>query len=263
MKNGIFFFDFDDTLFSHITKRVSEKTITSLRQLENDGHIIIVATGRGREAIRIIERELGFVPSTVIALNGQIILENGVLVYDNHIDLGSIDRLSDKARQMDIAYGGYYWDGVIANTVNERVERVWTDWGQPLPFICSKLETEYKIYQGQLYITKEEQTFFDGILEEYITNWSHEYLVNLIPRAAGKSQAVRWCIEKYQIPHENTFAFGDGFNDVDMIETVRHGVAMGNSTSEQLKQKAEYITAPSHEEGIYKALAHYKLVSAE
>lgn len=252
----IFFFDFDDTLYSHITKSVSDNTQKSLLELNRQGHIIVIASGRGREAIKLFHKELSYVPDTLVLLNGQIIFQKEELVYENHITLTDINELYDIARNLDIAYGGHYWDGTIVNKCTERVEKVWEDFGSSMPLICDDFVERHPIYQAHLYITKEEQHKFAGQIEKYIPNWSHEFLVNLIHKSTGKSKAVNWCIKKYGVQQKHTYAFGDGFNDVDMIEAVSHGIAMGNGFP-KLKEKAEYVTKAANEDGVYHALKHY------
>lgn len=252
----VFFFDFDDTVYSHITKSVPESTQEAMRALAEQGHILVMASGRGREAIPLFDRELEYVPKMQILLNGQIIYNDGEVVYKNHINLTDVHRLYEIARKYGFAYGGYCWDGMTVNCLNDRVRQVWSDFGQPIPEVCSNLEEEHSIYQAHLYITKEEKELLGEEINHYIPNWSHQYLVNLIHRSAGKARAVKWCMEQLGIPKEHTYAFGDGFNDVDMIDTVGHGIAMGNGV-EQLKEHAEYVTAAAHENGIYQALKHY------
>lgn len=57
-----------------------------------------------------------------------------------------------------------------------------------------------------------------------------------------------------------SYAFGDSINDVEMLKHVQHGIAMGNGTK-AAKEAADYITAPLHEDGIYKGLEHFGLIS--
>lgn len=253
---SMFFFDFDDTLYSHKSKSVAASTQRALCELNRQGHILVIASGRGREAAELFSRELSFVPETLVFLNGQIIYQGDKAVYENHITMTDINELFDIARSLGIPYGGHYWDGVIANELTDRVKTVWTDFGSPMPFVCDKPEEQYPIYQAHLYITKEEQHLFGEQIKKYIPNWSHDYLVNLIHRSTGKSKAVNWCMKHYGIPWENTYAFGDGFNDVDMIEAVAHGIAMENGFG-LLKEKAEYVTKSSDEDGIMHGLLHY------
>jgi hydroxymethylpyrimidine pyrophosphatase-like HAD family hydrolase len=65
--------------------------------------------------------------------------------------------------------------------------------------------------------------------------------------------------EKLGVPLENTYAFGDGVNDLCMIEAAGHGIAMGNAV-DALKEKAEFITTPILEDGVYNGLKHYNLI---
>ena len=54
-------------------------------------------------------------------------------------------------------------------------------------------------------------------------------------------------------------AFGDGNNDLEMIEHAKIGICMGNGT-EELKKAASYVTKSNQEEGIYDACRHFKLI---
>ena len=53
-------------------------------------------------------------------------------------------------------------------------------------------------------------------------------------------------------------AFGDGDNDVEMLDFVKYGVAMGNA-QDKTKAAADHITAASDENGIVKALEYFGL----
>ena len=56
-----------------------------------------------------------------------------------------------------------------------------------------------------------------------------------------------------KIDIKDTIAFGDNFNDIEMIEYAGIGVAMGNA-EETLKQKSDYITLSNEEDGVGKFL---------
>ena len=55
-------------------------------------------------------------------------------------------------------------------------------------------------------------------------------------------------------------AFGDGENDIAMLEYVGIGVAMGNG-KEAVKEAADYVTDTVENHGIEKALKHFGLIS--
>lgn len=256
MERCAFFFDFDNTLYSHATKTITENTKKALAELIRRGHKVIIASGRGMEALELFKKELGFLPETLILMNGQIVLMGEEIVYENHISLKELDGLFDTARRHGIAYGGYCREGVVVSEINERVEAVWRDFSAPLPMVNKNCEKEQHIYQAHLYITEGERELFGREIETYIPNWSHEYLVNLIHRSTGKAKGIRSCLEKWGISEKNVYAFGDGYNDMDMIEAAGHGVAVRGGF-EPLERAAEYITGRPEEEGICQALRHY------
>ena len=60
-------------------------------------------------------------------------------------------------------------------------------------------------------------------------------------------------IEQLGIKQEEVISFGDGYNDLSLIEFAGMGVAMANAVDE-VKQRANYITLSNDEEGIYECL---------
>ena len=251
-----FFFDFDDTLYSHRRKCVPDSARDALMRLHRCGHIMAVVTGRGPESIPFIRQALGVPCETIVLLNGQLIFRNGARIFERFIAIPSMHRIIETAKRCGFAYGGYCRDGEIVNQLNSRVQAVWKDFCFPLPVVLEGFEQKYRLYQGHLYITKEEAGCFGDCLEEYVINWSHQYLVNLIPKKGGKSLGIYWLIQDYNVSKANTFAFGDGFNDMDMLLSVGHGIAMGNA-QDDLKRIAEHVTDAVDDDGILHALEYY------
>ena len=81
----------------------------------------------------------------------------------------------------------------------------------------------------------------------------------LINRQFNKGLAVRRLCEDLQVSLEDTVAFGDSANDLEMIQTAALGVCMGNG-SQQLKEAADAVCASVQEDGLYKAFAQYGLL---
>ena len=54
-------------------------------------------------------------------------------------------------------------------------------------------------------------------------------------------------------------AFGDGENDLDMIQFAGIGVAMGNAVAET-KAVADYVTTAIDDNGIWNACKHFGLI---
>ena len=98
-------------------------------------------------------------------------------------------------------------------------------------------------------------------LEENFTPLVHDAAcAEFVPKGFSKASGIEKTCELLGIEKEDTYAFGDSINDVEMLKHVQHGIAMGNGTK-AAKEAADYITAPLHEDGIYKGLEHFGLIS--
>ncbi|MHC1684602.1 MAG: HAD family hydrolase [Clostridiaceae bacterium] len=62
--------------------------------------------------------------------------------------------------------------------------------------------------------------------------------------------------EKLEVNLDNVIAFGDNYNDIEMLQCVGMPIAMGNSV-EKLKAEAKYITKSNDESGISYAINNF------
>jgi len=233
--------------------------LEALRDLKSQGHILCLVSGRGRESLETFDQVLGDLPEIICLLNGQLIYQDGIVVYENAIPVMDIQNLFQQVDNYGFAYGGYDWNGIIVNRIDGRVEQVWNDFHAELPEVHKNLSKSSRIFQGQLYITVEESKLFGDLLDDYLTNWSHEFLVNLIHKEAGKDKSINWCLAHFGIKRSNSYGFGDGYNDIDMFNAVGHGIAV-EGAYEPLQKIAEYITDTPDEDGIANALRHYGFI---
>ena len=74
-----------------------------------------------------------------------------------------------------------------------------------------------------------------------------------------KAVGIEKLVERINRNIDDTIAFGDGRNDIEMLETVKIGVAMGNAVDEA-KAVANYETDRIENDGIVKALKHFELI---
>ena len=56
----------------------------------------------------------------------------------------------------------------------------------------------------------------------------------------------------------NSYAFGDGKNDIEMLETVGCGIAMGNAC-DSIKKYANEITTSIHDDGVATGIERFIL----
>ena len=66
---------------------------------------------------------------------------------------------------------------------------------------------------------------------------------------ANKGDALLALADYLGVPHEKTFAFGDGLNDLTMLEKAGTGIAMANAFPEAI-EAADWVTASCDEDGV-------------
>ena len=84
-------------------------------------------------------------------------------------------------------------------------------------------------------------------------------MIEYAKRGNTKARGMERLMEALKIPREETFAIGDSGNDLPMFAHAGTTICMGNGM-DILKEKADYVTAPLLEDGIYKALKHFGLI---
>ena len=84
-------------------------------------------------------------------------------------------------------------------------------------------------------------------------------VVEFVPKGFSKATGIKWLCDYLKLDMADTYALGDSVNDLEMLQTVGHGIAMGNAT-DVVKKAAEYVTDSLFEAGVYNALSHYDLI---
>ena len=87
----------------------------------------------------------------------------------------------------------------------------------------------------------------------------HTWACDVYNSGDGKSRGVKFFLDRLGIARENAYAFGDAYNDIDMIRFAGTGIAMGNAYTET-KAAADYVTDAADHDGIAKALKHFGLI---
>ena len=92
---------------------------------------------------------------------------------------------------------------------------------------------EIRSTSSSFYARKEEALKITEDLKDcVITSWNPE-AVDVTSKKAGKAEGIRRMMEMYGIRQDEVMAFGDGENDIDMIEFAGIGVAMGKCRRER------------------------------
>lgn len=107
-------------------------------------------------------------------------------------------------------------------------------------------------YQPEVIAQVSEQARKD-LGNDYWLGLTSPKWLEILNKGVNKGTALTRLMEKLQIDKSSCIAFGDGENDLDMLEAAGMGIAMGNAL-DGVKAKADFVTASNNEDGIYEAL---------
>jgi len=82
---------------------------------------------------------------------------------------------------------------------------------------------------------------------------SSPVLLEIMAGGISKAAGIAVLLREFSLPIQAALAFGDNYNDLDMLASVGLGVAMGNAP-DAVKEAAAAVTAGNDEEGIAKFL---------
>ena len=82
---------------------------------------------------------------------------------------------------------------------------------------------------------------------------SSDTLLEIMADGVNKAEAVKFLCQIRKIPLNCTAAFGDNYNDVEMLNAVGYGILMGNAPLE-LQKRFSFVTKKNDEDGIVWAL---------
>ena len=263
MKKAVFF-DIDGTLWNQ-QMQIPESTVSAVQQLRENGHYAFICSGRSRANIRD-QRLLGIGFDGVIAACGTHIDFHGKKEYEKLFSAEQTAHVIEVLRkyQMPMVLEGpdYIYvdeedfpdDPYVLYLRRELGEHLKTIPMHAEEIVINKLSCSIKA-ADIAQVKKELGTEFDMIVH-------HDGgIAEIVPAGYSKATGIEKVCEIFNILHENTYAFGDSANDLEMLSYVEHSVAMGNGTKEA-KEAAEYVTDDIDSDGILKGLLHYGLIES-
>lgn len=250
------FFDIDGTLLSFQTHQVPDSTQRALHRLREQGVKLFVATGRPPKTAAYLRQVFDFDFDGYVTMNGQYCLVGDEIIYDRSIPTASIASLLPYLEQKQIACNFVEEDHIYTNFHNDLTRALSRKLGGEDVFGPTedpRRALTHKVYQLSAFITEpEEEAFLRHIPGCKAARWMPLF-ADIMPADGGKPVGMDKMIAHFGITPEETMAFGDGGNDLDMLVHAQIGVAMGNAV-EPVKQAADYVTDDVDSDGVWNAL---------
>lgn len=251
MEKKIVFFDIDGTLLDS-NNTILPSTKQAIRQLQQRGVYTAIATGRTPNMFQSIRQELNI--ESYVSINGQYVIFEGLEIYKNEIETNQLGSLVEDAASHGHEMAFYNHKHVCATAERHPyIEDCFHSVHLNYPSYNRNFYRENPVCQGILFCEEGDENYYETSYPNFeFVRW-HNRAIDVLPKGSSKAIGIQQFIKRAGFSVENTFAFGDGRNDMQMLSYVGTGIAMGNAVDE-LKQCADVVTKSCDEDGIVTGL---------
>ena len=219
------FFDIDGTLIDTLNgvTQISPRVKRAIRQLQDEGNYVFIATGRPYSFLDEQIRNFGF--DGYVLVNGAQVIVRDQVVYNQAMDKRFVKMFADLLDDKGIQY-------VLVgerNSYLDKKSQEFYEFYESIHIPRSYFESEYRLEDLEVYYKENHKA--TGILK---------------------------ALEYLNLPIEESYAFGDGENDIEMLATVGYGIAMGN-VAENVKRHAKQVTDSVSQDGVASGIKKYIL----
>lgn len=245
------FFDIDGTLLSFETHRVSEGTVRAFARLKEAGVRTFLSTGRPQVLIPPMPVDF----SGRITMNGALVFtDDGEVLLSNPIPKDDYQRWLDFAEERRLCTMAFDRSSMCVAQVNDIGLALHQRLGVPMPPIVDiaamrRLEAYQAIAIMPPELDAEVQRLLPG---SRMPRWC-DIFTDVVAAGNSKAYGMEAVCRRFGIRQEETIAFGDGGNDIEMLTWAGIGVAMGNA-SDEVKAAADMTTTDVDHEGIENAV---------
>ena len=259
MKNiKIISMDFDGTLLTS-DKQITDKTKECLINLKNKSYIIIGVTARNLLSVKGV---------LDVSLFDYIILNNGSDIYYvkedkienvSSIEIETVEKIynlfSNKSCQIDFCTPYRY----LIKAKEKGDSRPVVRYIENLDDVDSRVsrmnvffDDNKELEESRSLIKKEFHNV--NVVKMVDTDQANSRMwLTINPKNANKLSTLKKICDDLKYSIEEVVFFGDGENDLVLIENVGIGVAMENAI-DIVKEKADYVTLSNDNDGIVKYL---------
>lgn len=257
----IIFFDIDDTLYIKHENRVPDSVVTALQSLRQAGIIVAIATGRGRavfpSAINELVEKVGI--DLVVSINGQCSHYQGKLLAHYPLTDSQVNDVTQTLINQNLSYAYMTDDGIFAMAEDDALVEALSS--LHIPYTVMKLQDFDKrqpVYQV-LAFHPDNQSLVLPLPQSLKTVRWHQSGIDILDAHGSKARGIEQALKALNLRFDDAWAFGDGLNDIEMLQQVGFGVAMGNAHPE-LKAIADYVCPKAWEDGVYQGLRDLGMV---
>lgn len=263
----IVFSDVDGTLLNQ-NRELSELTIQQIQRITNKHNVkFVMVSARMPEGMRYLYDQLSF-ESPMICYNGALILKNWNgefdpknIIHSKSIDINTTLQIFSKAKDEDLHFGIFSNNSWYANKHDEWTKkeenntRVKCTIIPNIEELISELERNQRpihkiMIMGESSRIESVLNFSNKNFSDVITNYRPKVnYIEVTPKGANKANGCIMLMDYLGIEHRNSIAFGDNFNDIEMLRMAGIGIAVENAHP-QVKENASQTTLSNLNNGV-------------
>ncbi|RZS93111.1 Cof-type HAD-IIB family hydrolase [Aquimarina brevivitae] len=255
----IAFSDVDGTLLDH-NRELSAYTIAEIKRISQHIPFVLISS-RMPSAMSHLQKSLGIEDTPLICYNGGLILINGQVAQSTTIPIQIIEELIDFNTKDQVHLSLYHndeWyvpqDDFWAN--RERQNTKVTPTIKANHIVLQEWKQKHK--SAHKIMCMGEESAIDRLYDFMEKNFSTELhlyrskptYIEIAEKSISKKTAIQHLLDQhFNLKVEDAVAFGDNYNDIEMIQFAGTGVAVKNAKPETIAV-ADYVTANGKEDGV-------------
>lgn len=273
------YLDIDGTLRDEVTG-VSVKTRDALQQCQITGIQVVACTGRSPG--RIQEDVLALGLDGVISGGGCYIRYQNESLFFRHLPSMIVEQFltytaihqlgisleSEQGIYMNAGMSDFYkadlnkkFSGYSSMDITELLRRNKLCYQDTIAGYRPDRDLIHKVCViGEHNRLKKLQNQLEGSIEVVQDQaWGGKWYLECLPAGCSKGTAVEWLNRFLHIPREYSMSFGDGGNDIDLLQAAGTGVAVEGGDP-RLLRLADSVCEPPARDGIYKELVRRNII---
>lgn len=258
--------DLDGTL-TNSEKNITPRTFDALMKAQREGVRLVLASGRPTFGIAALANQLQLADygGYVLSYNGGRIIDwcEKTVIFSQVVDQKLVPILYDFAEKAQLPIVTYLPKAILASkNEGEYLAEEARINGMPVVVAQNFVEEAMQIAGGSTkflipgepeLLIQLESEMKAALSEQMEVFRSAPFFLELPPKGIDKAQSLQRLLTHLGLERESLMAFGDGFNDLSMIQFAGQGVAMANAV-EEVKSIADFVTTSNEEDGIAHAL---------
>ncbi len=249
--------DIDGTLLYNAND-VSKFTISEITRIKNALQIVLVSA-RMPQSMTYLQERLGLVNEPIICYNGALIMEGEKEIFSRTMPLELVDEIYQIGKKYNIELGLYFKKEWYVETDSVRVQKETRDTRATPCFrattttLADWKERNISAHKIMLMGTKAGTDQIFPLLIKQFGEQLHLYrsndtLIEVAPKSVSKLSAINLLLQPGQSLSQ-VIAFGDNYNDLEMLQSVGCGIAVENAR-EEVKAIAKEVTLKNTADGV-------------